>query len=111
MKSTSSTWPCPWSCATTSWSARSAYEKAEELVWRLKLKTIEKGNILFFFSRKPMCQMDYADYMEKDGIFGEKARIAWRQAGDEWLEYGDEPIPSPPPEDAVVHLNAEGNAR
>ena len=86
---------------------KEAYKKAEELVWRLKLKTIKKGNILFFFSRKPMCQMDYADYLEKDGIFGEKARIAWRQAGAEWLEYGDEPIPSPPPEDAVVHLNAK----
>jgi hypothetical protein len=81
------------------------YKKAEKVVWDRKLKTIKKGSILFFFSRKAMCQMDYADYLEKDGVFGEKARIAWQEAANEWSLYGDEPVPSPPPEDAVVYLN------
>jgi hypothetical protein len=69
---------------------------------------------LIYRSNAPMCQMYYADVLEKEGAFGEVAKQAWVAAADEWYAdpkicYGtkdiltsfrtinDEPI--------VIHLN------
>ena len=45
-------------------------------------------SMVLFSRNRPMCQMDYADTMEKEGIFGEKARLAWQVAGHEWFDFG-----------------------
>ncbi|NLY02461.1 MAG: hypothetical protein GXY83_40795 [Rhodopirellula sp.] len=47
---------------------------------------------VIFYSDRAMCQMNYADGLEKDGIFEEKAERAWKRAGEEWHEYGDREI-------------------
>ncbi|MCE5303649.1 MAG: hypothetical protein LLF97_11145 [Planctomycetaceae bacterium] len=52
-----------------------------------------KGPLLFR-SDGPMCQMSYADNLEKDGTFGEVAKNAWAAAGREWKRYGTEEIPT-----------------
>jgi hypothetical protein len=44
-------------------------------------------------SGAPLCEMYYADSMEKDGTFGEEAKRAWAAAGRGWHEYGDKKIP------------------
>ena len=36
---------------------------------------------LIYRSSGPMCQMSYAEYLEKDGTFGEVAKGAWVGAG------------------------------
>ena len=47
---------------------------------------------LVFFSDAPMCHMSYSSALEDDGVFGEKARLAWKRAGQEWRQYGDRDI-------------------
>ncbi|NUQ61751.1 MAG: hypothetical protein HUU20_04635 [Pirellulales bacterium] len=47
---------------------------------------------VIFYSDRAMCQMNYSDALEKDGIFEEKAKRAWQRAGAEWHEFGDREI-------------------
>ncbi len=47
---------------------------------------------LIFYSDAPMCHMSYSSALEEDGVFGEKARLAWKKAGQEWRQYGDRDI-------------------
>jgi hypothetical protein len=47
---------------------------------------------LIYRSSAPMCQMNYADAVEKDGAFGEVAKYAWLKAREDWRRYGDEDI-------------------
>ena len=49
---------------------------------------------LIYRSSGPMCQMSYAEYLEKDGTFGEVAKGAWVGAGQEWQRYASEEIPT-----------------
>jgi hypothetical protein len=81
------------------------YETTEELVKRLNVKSVKGTSLLLLYSYRPRCQMDYADALEKDGVFGERARLAWKKGANEWFEYGARIIPSPPPDDATVCLN------
>ncbi len=67
------------------------FRKAEQLVdegERLRATAV------VFRSDAPMCQMSYADAIEKEGTFGEKARRAWQQAAADWREFGNLPIPT-----------------
>jgi hypothetical protein len=47
---------------------------------------------LIYLSSAPMCQMYYADALEKDGTFGEVAEKAWSDADHDWHSYGAEEI-------------------
>ncbi len=49
---------------------------------------------LIYRASAPMCQMYYADALEKDGTFGEVARAAWLVAATDFHNYGDEDIPT-----------------
>lgn len=57
-------------------------------------KIVEEGaslkgmSPLIFYSDAPMCQMNYGEAIEKDGIFGEKARRAWARAQRDWYDFG-----------------------
>jgi hypothetical protein len=67
---------------------------------------------LIYRSSAPMCQMNYAEAMEKDGVFGERAEKAWGDASAQWHRYGSENIPSSfvredTGETIIVHLNDE----
>ncbi len=42
----------------------------------------------------PLCQMYYAEAVEKDGVFGEVAKRAWVDAGKQWHHYGTQQIPT-----------------
>ena len=62
---------------------------------------------MIFRSDAPMCQMNYAEDLEKDGIpqctFGPVARREWRTAAEEWDQFGSIPIPTAFELD--IHLN------
>jgi hypothetical protein len=65
---------------------------------------------LIFRSNGPMCQMYFAEYLEKDGTFGEVAKRAWVDAGNDWKQYGNEEIPTSWTDDTtqepiVIRLN------
>ncbi|MGD0382696.1 MAG: hypothetical protein ABSA77_04175 [Thermoguttaceae bacterium] len=49
---------------------------------------------LIYLSDPPMSQINYSEAIEKEGIFGEVARRAWKTAAAEWHQYGSIPIPS-----------------
>jgi hypothetical protein len=49
---------------------------------------------LIGFSSPAMCQMSYADFIEKDGTFGEVAQHQWALAGSEWRRFGEQETPS-----------------
>lgn len=79
---------------------------------------LKKTPPLVFFSQRPMCQMNYSEFLEKDGTFGEKARLAWKRAGQEWHEFGSRELPAGKGElirlndteahyEAIKQLNAE----
>jgi hypothetical protein len=84
------------------------YVRAENVVHQIDpvdpTKGLKKVSPVIFFSNPPMCQMNYSDNLAKDGIFGEKARLAWIEAGDDWVQFGLLPLPGSEP-DVYVHLN------
>jgi hypothetical protein len=41
-----------------------------------------------FYSRPRMNLINYAEWQEKDGIFGDKAKQNWENAQEEWTEFG-----------------------
>jgi hypothetical protein len=47
---------------------------------------------VIFYSDAPTCQFYYADNLEKDGTFGQKAEKAWRDAENEWYAFGERPV-------------------
>jgi hypothetical protein len=50
--------------------------------------SIHRMNPLVFYSEPAMCQIDYAIALEEDGVFEEKAKVAWTDADDFWSKYG-----------------------
>ena len=67
--------------------------RAAEVLFRENSSAKGMGPLLFF-SHAPMCQMNYAENLEKDGTFGEVAAAAWSRAGNEWREYGELEMPT-----------------
>ncbi len=49
---------------------------------------------LLFRSDAPMAQINFADALQKDGVFGDRALRAWKVADDEWRDYGLLDIPT-----------------
>ncbi len=69
------------------------YQKAVDMVDAEGASMLTKSPLVYR-SQGPMCQMNYAEALERDGIFGEKAKIAWITAGNEWHRYGNEELPT-----------------
>jgi hypothetical protein len=81
------------------------YARAESLVDPYNpAKAIKKVTPVVFFAYKPMCQMNFAEAMAKDGIFSEKGEAAWKEAGEDWTKFGNLPLPAMEP-GIYVHLN------
>jgi hypothetical protein len=57
-------------------------------------KPIRGRTPLLFYSGGPMSQMNSAAAMNKDGYFFENAVLAWQQAKDTWLRYGERELPT-----------------
>jgi hypothetical protein len=87
------------------------YTQSVEMVDNLKTSMMGQSPLIYR-SSAPMCQMNYAEAVEKDGIFGEVAQKAWADASAEWHRYGSEDIPSSfkredSDEPIILHLNDE----
>lgn len=68
------------------------FEKAEKLVDAGV--PLRGTSPVVFHSYVGMCQMNYADAIEQDGIFAEKARRAWNRAEQDWNAFGAREIPT-----------------
>ena len=57
---------------------------------------VKRGkNPVVFHSHPPKWKMNFASAIEEEGILGEKAQVAWKEAGDEWKnDYGSRELPS-----------------
>ena len=85
--------PC-WTPPADNWLVgKEWYEQAVEMVDDLGVSMMGQSPLIYR-SSGPMCQMNYAEALEKDGTFGEVAKGAWVDAADEWHRYGDEDIPT-----------------
>ena len=86
------------------------FEEGEDMVDTLGVSMMGKSPLIFR-SNAPMCQMSYAEAIEKDGTFGEVAKRAWANATDEWRRYGAKDIPTSfrTPDDklVIIRLNEE----
>ncbi|MCR4411447.1 MAG: hypothetical protein NUV77_03360 [Thermoguttaceae bacterium] len=71
------------------------FRRAEEMVDQgADLKRVTP---VLFYSHAPMCQMNHADNLEADGVFGKDAKEAYKEASREWWEYGNRAIPTHDP--------------
>ena len=74
------------------------YEKAINLVDSSDRKGTIGQSPLIYYSSAPMCQMNYAEAIEKDGTFGEAAKGTWVTAANDWSKdessFGNKPIPT-----------------
>jgi hypothetical protein len=55
-----------------------------------------KFNPLVFHAKPPLCQINFAAALEEDGVFEERARVAWQKANDEWEVFGLRQNPGTP---------------
>jgi len=64
------------------------YQNAISAVDDLK-KSLGGKNPTTFFDKPAMAQINYSTAIEREGVFGEKARTAWATAERLWLDYGN----------------------
>jgi hypothetical protein len=69
--------------------------------WLLKAERLVASGVpvkgkspLLFYSRPPMCLVNYAETLEEEGSFGEVAKSAWKKAGDAWTEFSTRDLPT-----------------
>lgn len=73
--------------------SRRQYEESISVVDDKKV-SIGQKNPTTFFASPAMSQINYAEAIEKDGTFGEKARSAWATASKMWSDYGSRTMKS-----------------
>ena len=74
-------------------TAHQWFKQAQDVV-DLKEVPIRGQNPLVFHSDAAKALIRYADAIENEGIFDEKAMNAWINAANEWMEYGERSIPT-----------------
>jgi hypothetical protein len=57
-------------------------------------KPIKGKNPLVFHSDPPKALIRFAEAIEEEGYLDDKAKVAWINAEDDWLAYGDRDIPA-----------------
>jgi len=83
-----------WAEEKDSWLyARRYIQFAHDMVDR-RGATMQKMAAENFYIQVPMTQSKYAEAIEREGVFGEKARAAWKLAEDYWVKFGARELPS-----------------
>ncbi|HYW80094.1 MAG TPA: hypothetical protein VE890_10985, partial [Thermoguttaceae bacterium] len=80
------------------------FKRAEELIETTGVPMTGKSPLMLY-SDAPMCQIYYAESLEKDGRFGEEAKVQWIKASKEWSDYGDREIATSYEDVPFVRLN------
>jgi hypothetical protein len=65
-------------------------------------KGVKGKGPLIFNSSPAMCLMNYAEAIEEEGTFGDKAQRAWQDASKGWEEFGKKPIPDPDDDQLIL---------
>jgi len=73
--------------------SREWYETAVSAVDDKK-KSFGKKNPTTFYAAPGMSQINYSEAIEKEGVFGEKAKSAWATGARLWKEYGSRDLKS-----------------
>lgn len=83
-----------WAEEKDSWLyARRYLQYAHDLVDR-RGATLQKMAAENFYIQVPMTQSKYAEAIEREGVFGEKARAAWKQSELYWAAFAARELPS-----------------
>jgi len=80
---------------------RQYYLDAEAVAEREKV--LEKLNPLVFLFHAPKNRINYAVAIEEEGVFEEKAAVAWATAHRDWLEFGQREFKTS--EDITIRVN------
>jgi len=80
------------------------FRRAEELIETTGVAMTGKSPLMLY-SDAPMCQISYAEALEKDGRFDEKAKVEWEIASKEWSDFGDREIATSYEDVPFVRLN------
>lgn len=80
------------------------FRRAEEVMKKYGVPMIGKSPLMLY-SNAPMCQLAYAEALEKDGRFDEKAKVEWEIAAAEWHAYGERQIGTSYEDVPFVRLN------
>jgi hypothetical protein len=69
--------------------------------WFLKGQTVKENggalggmSELLFYEHAPRCRISYAEALEEDGVFGERAQVAWQTALKDWQDLGQRETPT-----------------
>lgn len=63
------------------------FSRANDTIFRLGVRPKRKGSTPFM-AYVAISKTDYANFMGKEGVFGEKNLNAWRAAHREWIDFG-----------------------
>ena len=83
-------------------TARQWFLEAQRVVEKENVP-IRGQNPLVFHSDPPKTLIRYAEAMEEDGYFDQRAALAWANADQDWKKYGDRDIPTS--YGYMIHLN------
>ena len=69
--------------------------------WHLQAQKVKENggalggmSELLFYEHAPRCRISFAEAMEEDGIFEERAQVAWQNALFDWTELGKRETPT-----------------
>ncbi len=88
---------------------RRFYHQGEQLV--LEGESIGNESDFLFFSNSRLNLFNYASWKHQDGIFGEDARQAWKNAGAEWVDFAKHEYGTAIPEDGSMQMRKNVKAK
>jgi hypothetical protein len=68
---------------------------------------LKKYTPVLFYSEPSMCQVNYAEAIEKEGVFGEKAQLAWDKAAHDFAVFAGREIKTSDPNVKIRLEDAE----
>lgn len=73
--------------------SREFFLRGQRMVDAFHIEKMGQSPVIFH-SEPGMARMNYAEAIENEGYFGERAGLAWKLAGDEWDAFGKRRIPT-----------------
>ena len=73
--------------------SREFFLRGQRMVDTFHIEKMGQSPVIFH-SKPGIARMNYAEAIENEGYFGERAGLAWKLAGDEWDAFGRRRIPT-----------------
>lgn len=73
--------------------SREFFLRGQRLVDQYSITKLGQSPVVYH-SEPGMSQIRYSEAIEEEGVFGERAKRAWKSAGDYWSDFGNRSIPT-----------------